>query len=144
MRWALERDLEIHLTNQDQLIRDLRGYRYYGPVKAQIANHSHDLTYKFRFQDGRLVIKRLVVPLLRFWRQEYAGTDAKVVGGQPLGYLTEYSLGPQAVEEFLIEFDLDFPDAGVKVPLNAQSVFKVRMIGRVRKLERVLANLKFT
>jgi hypothetical protein len=143
LRWMLERDLEVRISNIDQLLSDQSGYRYIGPARMWITNHSHDLAYKFCFQDGGLVIKRPVLPFLGLWRQEYTGCSAQVLGGQPRAYLSEFSLAPQTAEEFLIEFDLRFPNTGVTPPRQAQAVFRVPMIGRIRKLERVLANLRF-
>jgi len=146
LRRLLERDLDIQIYGHTSEISWFTGgFWYHGPVKIRVANHSHDLTYKFRFGESQLLVKRPVIPLLRFWRQVYRGGAARVIGGTPRGQLTDFSLAPLAVEEFLIEWDsLDFPEIDpTGIPRYAQSAFRTPMVGRIRRLERVIANLKF-
>ena len=145
LRWVLEKDLEIQISTRfSQIVPYTGGFWYYGPVSMKVTNHSHDLTYKFRFGQAQLLIRRPVIPRLRFWRQEYQGCAARVIGGEPREQLSDFSLTPLNDQDFLIEWDsVDFPQTSISVPRDAQSVLSVPMIGRIKKLERTVANLKF-
>jgi len=122
--------------------------RYHGPIGMRITNNSHELTYKFLFADSRIFIKRPVVSrfasVLRFWRQDFVGFKATVLSDLPRVELTDYALPPLESVELLVEFDREFPDTELGIPPYSQSVFRVPMVGRIRRIERAVSNLKLS
>jgi len=136
LRWCLEKDLEIEFANNDQILHDLRGARYLGPCNMNVTNHSPDLTYRFRLHTSSIVIKKPVVPWFWFWKQPLVQFQANIWKGMPRAQVEDFDLPPQRCEEFLIEFDHDFPNTGISIPRHSEAVISMSMIGRIRKLER--------
>ena len=143
LRWALERDIEVKLENSDRIMRDMRGYRYLGPVRMKVTNHSHTLSYRFRLSNSRLLIRRPVVqiPVLRAWRQEFVSQTTTVRVELLRERPEDLSLGPQEDVDLIIEFDRDFPNTGTMIPPHSVASWEVPMVGRIRRLERRIRNL---
>lgn len=86
---------------------------------------------------GLVVIKRPVLPWFWFWKQPFLQLPTNILkGSYPRENVNDLDLRPQQSEEFLIEFDNDFPNTALAIPRHSEAVIKMDMIGRIRKLER--------